>query len=183
MESAYKPELWHDVFVVIGTSAGTLVGLLFVVISLHIGKLGERTDHDMRAIVDGARHNTVHLLIVLIEALVVLAPQPPSMAGAELIALNVFGMRGPVLFSVKYAGKRISISPQGRFPTGLILTIAAAYLAGIGGGIAVLRHIDWSFHLVAASCVAKIVRSVLTAWMLMFGLVQTQRPDQPAKAA
>jgi len=177
MESAYKPELWHDVFVVIGTSAGTLVGLLFIVISLHIGKIGERSDHDMRAIIDGARHNTVHLLIVLIEALVVLAPQPSTLAGAELIALNLFGMRGPLLFSVRYAGKRIRISPRGSFPTGLILTIAAAYLAGIGGGVAVLKHIDWSLSLVAASCMAKIVRSVLTAWMLMFGLIQAQRSE------
>ncbi len=174
MESAYKPELWHDVFVVIGTSAGTLVGLLFIVISLHIGKINERSDDDMRAIVDGARHNTVHLLIVLVEALLVLAPQPASIVGWELIALNVFGMRGPVLFSLKYAGKRIRISPRGRFPTGLILTIAAAYLAGIGGGMAVLERLDWSLSLVAASSVTKIVRAVLSAWMLMFGLIQTK---------
>jgi hypothetical protein len=178
MESAYKPELWHDVFVMIGTSAGTLVGLLFIVISLHIAKIGERSDHDMRAIIDGARHNTIHLLIVLVEALVVLAPQPPSMAGAELIALNVFGMRGPLLFTLKYAGKHISISHRGSFPTGLILTIAAAYLVGIGGGIAVLMHVDWSLYLVAASCMTKIVRSVLTAWMLMFGLIQTRASDK-----
>ena len=178
MESAYKPELWHDVFVMIGTSAGALVGLLFIVISLHIGKIGERSDYDMRAIIDGARHNTIHLLIVLLEALVVLAPQPPSIAGAELIALNVFGMRGPVMFSLRYAGKQIKISPRGGFPTGLILSIAAAYLVGIGGGVAVLRHLDWGLYLVAASCAAKIVRSVLTAWMLMFGLIQTQKANQ-----
>ena len=180
MEAAYKPELWHDVFVMIGTSAGALVGLLFIVISLHIGKIGERLEVDMRAIIDGARHNTVHLLIVLIEAVVVLAPQPASLAGAELIALNVFGMRGPLLFTLKYAGKRIRISPRGRFPTGLIVTIAAAYLVGIAGGVAVLEHVGWSLYLVAASCVTKIVRSVLTAWMLMFGLIQTKE-SEPAR--
>ena len=173
MESAYKPELWHDVFVVIGTSAGTLVGLLFIVISLHIAKINERSDDDMRAIVDGARHNTIHLLIVLVEALLALAPLPAAMIGWGLVALNVFGMRGPLLFTLKYAGKRISISPRGSFPTGLIVTIAAAYLVGIAGGVAVLEHLGWSLYLVAASCVTKIVRAVLTAWMLMFGLVQT----------
>jgi hypothetical protein len=178
MEHAYKPELWHDVFVMIGTSAGALVGLLFVVMSLHMGKIDERSDDDMRAIIDGARHNTIHLLIVLVEAVVVLAPQPATLAGAELIALNVFGMRGPVLFSLKYARKRIRISPNGGFPTGLIVTIAVAYLVGIGGGIAVLRQLDWSLYLVAASCVTKIVRSVLTAWMLMFGLIRTQESDR-----
>jgi|HubBroStandDraft_3_1064219.scaffolds.fasta_scaffold430209_2 hypothetical protein len=39
MESTYKPELWHDLFVVIGGAGGGLVGLLFVVMSLHLGKI------------------------------------------------------------------------------------------------------------------------------------------------
>jgi hypothetical protein len=177
MESAYKPEQWHDVFVMIGTSAGALVGLLFIVISLHIGRIGERRDDNMRAIVDGARYNTIHLLTVLVEAVVILAPQPATLVGAELIALNVFGMRGPVMFSVRYAGRQIRISHRGSFPTGLILTISMAYLLGIAGGVAVLRHADWSLYLVAASCVIKIVRAVLTAWMLMFGMIQSQSTE------
>jgi hypothetical protein len=178
MQSTYRPELWHDVFVMIGTSAGALVGLLFIVISLHIGRISASADHNMRAIIDGARYNTIHLLTVLIEAVVVLAPQPPALVGAELIALNVFGMRGPVMFTRKYAGKQITISPRGGFPTGLLLTIAAAYLLGVAGGVAVLGQADWSLYLVAASCVIKIVRSVLTAWMLMFGMVQSQATEQ-----
>jgi hypothetical protein len=67
MESTYKPELWHDLFVMIGTSAGALVGLLFIVMSLHLGKISERTDYNTRATVDGARYNTIHLLAVLVE--------------------------------------------------------------------------------------------------------------------
>ena len=76
METTYKPELWHDLFVMIGTSAGALVGLLFVVMSLHLSKISDRADVNMRAIIDGARYNTIHLLVVLVEAAVVLAPQP-----------------------------------------------------------------------------------------------------------
>lgn len=30
----YKPEQWHDLFVMIGAAAGTLVGLFFVVVSV-----------------------------------------------------------------------------------------------------------------------------------------------------
>ena len=110
MESVYKPEEWHDLFVVIGTSAGALVGLLFVVMSLHFGKISERADHNMRATIDGARYNTIHLLVVLVEAAVVLTPQPLRFAGAELIALNLFGLRGPVAFTLRYFNKKITIS-------------------------------------------------------------------------
>jgi hypothetical protein len=181
MESTYKPELWHDLFVMIGTSAGALVGLLFIVMSLHLDKISERTDYNMRATIDGARYNTIHLLAVLVEAAVVLTPQPLSFVGVELIAINVFGLRGPLAFACKYFNKHITISHRGGFPTGLILTIVAAYLLGIAGGVAAFRLLDWSLYLVAASCVIKIVRSVLTAWMLMFGMLQARSSEQASR--
>lgn len=178
MESTYKPELWHDLFVMIGTSAGALVGLLFVVMSLHLSKISDRADVNMRAIIDGARYNTIHLLVVLVEAAVVLTPQPLTWIGIELIAINIFGLRGPLAFTYKYLSKDITISHRRNFPVGLILAITAAYLMGIAGGVAALELLNWSLYLVAASCVVKTVRSVLTAWMLMFGMLQA-RPSEP----
>jgi hypothetical protein len=161
-------ELWHDVFVVIGTSAGALVGLLFIVMSIHINAITERADDNLRATIDGARFNTIHLLTVLVEAVVILTPQPLTLIGAELIALNVFGLRGPLIFTTKYRHRPITIGENGEFPVGLIATIICAYLLGIAGGIALLRLFEWGMYLVTAACVLKIVRSVLTAWMLMF---------------
>jgi hypothetical protein len=178
MESMYKPELWHDLFVMIGTAAGSLVGLLFIVMSLHLDKISERADYNMHATIEGAYSNTVHLLTVLVEAAVVLAPQPLSFIGAELIAINVFGLRLPLGFTYKYFNKNITISHRGGFPTGLILTISAIYLIGVIAGVAAFRLLDWSLYLVAACCVMKIVRSVLTAWMLMFGMHQTRSSEQ-----
>jgi hypothetical protein len=174
MDSTFKPELWHDLFIMIGTAAGSLVGLLFIVMSLHIDRISKRTDVNIRATIDGAYYNTIHLLLVLAEAAVVLTPQPLSFIGAELIVINIFGLRGPVAFSYKYWGKHIAISHKSDFPLALILTIAAAYLLGIAGGVAAFKLLDWSLYLVAASCVVKIVRSVLTAWMLMFAALQAE---------
>ena len=54
MEHANRLEMWHDVFVVIGTSAGALVGLLFIVMSIHLDKITERADDNLRATIDGA---------------------------------------------------------------------------------------------------------------------------------
>jgi hypothetical protein len=178
MEFTNKPELWHDLFVMIGSSAGALVGLLFVVISLHIGKISERTDYNMRATIEGARNNTMHLLTVLVEAAVVLTPQPTSYLGAELVAINLLGLRIPLIFTYKYYDKHITISHRGGFPTGLILTIIASYLVGIVAGVGVFRLLPWGLYLVAASCVIKIVRAVLTAWMLMFGILQARSSER-----
>lgn len=177
MEPAYKPEAWHELFVMIGTSAGALVGLLFIVISLHIDRIVERADVNMRATVDGARNNTYHLLTVLLEAAAVLTPQPPWLLGAELIALNLYGVRLPLMIVRTYVRQNVTISERGRFPTRLIVTIIAAYALGIAGGAAVLARAEWALYLVAASCLIKLVRTVLTAWMLMFGMFH----EAPAK--
>ena len=77
-------------------------------------------------------------------------------------------MRGPLAFTKKYLRRHITISHEGGFPTGLIATIICAYLLGLAGGVALLRRVEWGMYFVTASCVIKIVRSVLTAWMLMF---------------
>ena len=39
MESAYQPELWRDLYVMLGTSSAALIGLLFVVTSLHLNEV------------------------------------------------------------------------------------------------------------------------------------------------
>ena len=180
MESTYKPELWRDLFVMIGTAAGALVGLLFVVMSLHLNAISERIDDNIRATIDGGRYNTIHLLVVLVEAAVVLTPQPLAFVGAELIAINSFGLWGPLAFTWGYLDKPITISHRSSFPMGLILTISAAYLLGVTGGIALFRLSDWGLYFVAAACVIKIVRSVLTAWMLMFGMLRVRSFEQSA---
>src|SRR5689334_21494488 len=131
MDFAHAPELWHDLFVMAGTSSGALVGLLFIVVSLHFTKISERSDYNLRATIDGARYNTIHLLVVLVESAAVLTPQSLPLVGAELLAVNLYGLRGPVAFTYKYFSKRITISHRGGFPTGLILTIFAAYLVSV----------------------------------------------------
>lgn len=175
METAYQPEAWHDLFGMIGASAGALVGLLFIVVTLHFDKISERSDDNMRATMEGARFNMYHLLTVLVEAAVVLTPQPLLFIGIELIGLNLFGLRLPLTFIYKYFDKNLTISNRGGFPTVLLATIVAAYAFGVAGGIIVIAHPFWGLFLVAVSCLTKLVRSVLTAWMLMFG-VNRARP-------
>lgn len=170
MDFVYRPELWRDLFVMIGTSAGALVGLLFIVVSLHIDKISELSDDNMRMTIEGARFNTIHLLTVLIEAAAVLTPQPLAFLGAELIALNLLGLRLPLTIIYKYFDKHVTISARGGFPTLLIATIIAAYLMGVVGGAALFAGHGAGLYLVVVSCLTKIVRSVMTAWVLMFGV-------------
>jgi hypothetical protein len=173
-------EAWRDLFVMIGTAAGALVGLLFIVISLHFDKISERTDANMRATVEGSRNNTLHLLTVLAEAAAVLTPQPALALGLELVGLNLFGLRLPLSIIGRYASQHITISERGGFPTRLVATIIAAYLLGAAGGLGVALGLGWGLFLVAIACVAKLVRTVLTAWMLMFGVFHAEAAQRQA---
>jgi len=169
MDASYSPEQWRDVFAMLGTSASALVGLLFVVVTLHFEKIHERADENMRVTMQGARFNMYHLLTVMVESVIVLVPQPLAFTGGELIAVNLFGLRLPLTIIARYAG-RITISERGGFPTVLIATIIVAYLLGVAGGTVPIGHPLWGLYMIVLSCVIKIVRSVLTAWMHMFGM-------------
>ena len=176
MEAAYLPDQWRALFEMIGAASATLVGLLFVVVTLHFDRITERSDYNMRVTMQGARFNMYHMLTVLAEAAAVLMPQPAWFLGVELIALNLFGLRLPIIIIARYFDKNITISDRGGFPVVLIATIIAAYLLGALGGAIVIGHLVGGLYFVAVSCVIKLVRSVLTAWMLMFGVTHAQAP-------
>ena len=86
MENAHQPELWHDFFVVLGSSSAALIGLLFIATSLHLGEIVNDPILRRRAF-----NNTLFLLMAFVSALLVLIPQPMPILGAELIAINLLG--------------------------------------------------------------------------------------------
>ena len=183
MDIAIEMESWRDLFVLLGTSAAALIGLLFIVMTLHIDALEKTAGQNLLATVHGARNNTFHLLTVFVVCAMVLAPQPQVALGLELIAVNLFGLRLPVGFTLKWIGKNINVDGRGGFPVDTILTIAAAYILGAAGGVAELAGMDWSLLAVAGSSVLLVVRTALTAWGLLFGARQATAISQSASTA
>ncbi len=159
-----QAERWRDLFVMVGGAAAALVGLLFVVMSLYFNAIRAAPDYDVNATVHAARNNTYHLLTVLVTAVLILAPQPADVLGAELICLHLFGLRLPLFFTYEHF-----IAHRGGFPMSMIVTISTGYSLGAASGVALIVHPAWGLYLAAASCMILLVRSVLTAWMLMFG--------------
>lgn len=164
MASEYLPEIWRDFFMMVGSAAASLVGLLFLVMSLHINAIRDHPDYNTEATIHAARNNIFHLLTALATAAMLLAPQPLRLVGAEVAAAHLFGLRLPVLFTYQHF-----IRNQGGFAFSMIVTIGTGYLLGISGGVALLARADWGLYLVAASCTVILIRSVLTAWSLQFG--------------
>src|SRR5215831_13914594 len=47
---AYRPDQWHDFFVMVGSSSAALTGLIFVALSLNVSVVTQDATHRYRAI-------------------------------------------------------------------------------------------------------------------------------------
>ncbi len=165
MAIAYEPERWHEFFVVLSSSAAVLVGLLFVVLTIHLQDLRLNRDFRMRA-----RNNAYHLLNVFIVATLALAPQPAEALGCEAALISAYGLRLPIGITWNYYHQDEAVRGRHPFWTGIVVAIFAIYSLGAVGGVALLAGFKWGLPAIATACLALLVRSVLTAWALMFGL-------------
>ena len=173
-----QPELWRDLFVMFGGAAASLIGLLFVVMSLYFNAIREGPNYNLAATIHAARNNTYHLLTVFVTSVLALTPQPPFALGVELVGLHLFGLRLPALFTYQHY-----IKNHGNFPIAMVATISSGYSLGAIGGVGLILHAGWALFLVTASCTLLVVRTVLTAWMLMFERRQHEVANSKMNAA
>jgi hypothetical protein len=109
------------------------------------------------------------LLILLVEAVVILLPQPMIVLGDELITINLFGLIFPLHNVYKFylkggrnAGKR------GDWAITRAIRYIAALLIGVAGGAVLIRLAWWGMYMVTASYVILLISVVLNAWSIMF---------------
>jgi len=175
MENAYRPDLWQNVFVVLGSSSAALIGLLFIATSLHLNEIVDDPVLRRRAF-----NNTCYLLIILVEALLVLFPQPMHILGVQLLAINLFALWFPLRFIYLYFENKEGFRHGGGvFHRAVIFS--ASFLLGIAGGTVLFERLDWGMYLVAISCIILIVRVVLTAWSIVLGVGRTEKQKRPRK--
>ncbi|MGI8826231.1 MAG: hypothetical protein ACR2JC_11415 [Chloroflexota bacterium] len=78
---------WQSFYVLAGSASATLIGLLFVAVSLHIDLIGES---GAAVILSMARRTFIRFILVVLVALLFLVPhQNPQGLGLPLLALGV----------------------------------------------------------------------------------------------
>lgn len=171
MERTYQPELWRDMFVVLGSSAAALIGLLFIATSLHLNEIVNTPIARRRAF-----NNTCFLLIILIECLLFLIPQPMRTLGAELIFINLLGLWLPLKVVRSFFKERERYRHAGGriYRPTIFMTNS---LIGIVGGASLIGHSNSGVYLVTASCIISLVFIVFGAWSIMVGVGQAQRTN------
>ncbi len=130
--SSYRPEAWHDFFVMAGGAAGALTGLLFVAMSLHLPQVASSRKHRNRSEATLA----ALVLLIAVAALGAGSHQSTPFLGAELV----------VAFLVFYALRARAYWAGGRLPRSVALRTALGAvitLSGIASGVLLLTGLGW----------------------------------------
>ena len=162
-------ETWDSFGVVVGAASGSLIGLLFVAISVNGSRIA---NHPALHVV--ASRTLVLFGIPLVAAILLVTPRQPDWAlGTELIALGL--VAGAALILVGRGHVDTDASPESRLArtldrrsptlsTSLLTEIAGVTLIVGGGGL---------YWLVPALILA-LVGGALNAWLLLLGVPSDQ---------
>src|SRR5436305_3343781 len=153
---------WHDFYVLIGTAAGTLIGLMFVAASISASYMTERHQAGIQSFYTPT---VAHFATVLITCVVLLAPLGAVRLGALLLVIGMAGL-GYACFVWVRMGRRgftSTIDLADRFwyalspVAGNLLLVAAAVMLLLIGD-------DYSLELLAAAIVLLLLAAIRNAW-------------------
>jgi len=152
----------HDFYIVAGTVAATLVGLLFVGLSLHLRLVLSRTE--VRSL---ARVTLANLGLVLIVSLFMVIPEGISITRTELLfsGLVTLALIGPSLLSATRSETRTLRGYR------LLIRIAFSAAAYVGVIVASGFYTHGDYHAalsgLVAVVVALVVISLRNSWDLL----------------
>jgi len=169
MEHAARIGSWGELYVMLGTSSAALIGLLYVVTSLHLDEIVNNPASRRHA-----RSNSLYLIITVVEAAVILTPQPGLFLGIELALLNLVGLAIPFRNILAILADRRGTHRAG-FAFHRSLIFVAEFVSGAVGGAILALGASWGLYLVTASYVALLVSVTLNAWAIMVGIGETEK--------
>jgi len=156
---------WHDFYILAGTAAATLVGLLFVGLSLHLRVV--IASSEVRSL---ARVTLANFGAILFVALFMVIPQDRSTAGVELIASGLASLiiTTPSLAAALQSQDRtLQMQPRGRARLLLRFGLSvASYLAVTVAGVLLFSSSQAFTWLVVATLVLLLV-SLRNTWDLL----------------
>jgi hypothetical protein len=170
--AVYRPDEWHDFFIMVGGAAAVLMGLVFVALSINIGPVVRDATHRYRAI--GTLANFAGVFVLCAAAL--MGGQGHAALGAEWFVVSSGAC---AVYVYGYLRARTA----GGSPTTLSLlrtgTGTTLYVALMVGSVVLLLGAKTGLYIAAVSMVILSVYSVSGAWLLLVGAHETVR-DEPA---
>src|SRR5215468_2199417 len=163
MNSAYTPGAWHDFGVGLVGASAALLGLVFVVVSLHLKAVVSDSVVRRRAEISLGLFATA----LVASAALLIPGQSREALGIELmtIALIYIGLS-------TWATVLATRSSRGVSRDRLVRYVFGEFSAGLIfiGGLGLVVHALGGAYLVAAGIVLGVLSAMLATWMLFVGL-------------
>jgi hypothetical protein len=169
----FHSEPWHDLYVMLGTSSAALLGLLFVATSLHLDEIAKNISYSLRA-----RNNSYMLIFTLVEATVVLTPQPIELLGGTLIVANLAILWIPIKNTYVYGYKNHDVGRRGGWAIWRGIAYLLALTIGLAGATLTLRSPNVGLYLVTASYGALLVIVSLNSWSILLGIGKMEQAEK-----
>ena len=168
---------WHDFFIVLGAAAGTLIGSMFVVVSIASGMIrgGELTSRIF------VTPTIIHLACVLMGCAFILVPSLGRMtlgASAGVAGIVFVGYAGRNVFHIR---RRDELEWSDHLWYGLCPLLA--YLVMIGGAIMVLEAVPGALETLAFALALLVVSGIRNAWDLILFFLERRGGDRERPVA
>ena len=169
-------EGWENFYLIVGPSAGALIGLMFVVVTLSQGRDSEQYEAGKHLYTSPI---VWHLSVVMgLSAAAVAPPVTPKLFGIAVGALSLCGMGFGLRSTIGIARRRMTGADTtfdawfyGVFPT-------VTYVAMAASAVAMLLGKHWAETAVAASLIALLMVSIHAEWDLVTFLAPRASGDK-----
>jgi hypothetical protein len=172
-----KLEHWHDFYLLIGTAGATLLGLLFIAVSLGAGFLSEEKTAPTRAFYSPI---VIHFASVLFISAVALVPTHHSTYFAALTgACAVIGFSVSLYVTVQLLSHDWTQYKQDHISYALLP--ALAYLALLIAAIMIWTGNELALDFLSGALLLLLLINIRNAWDLMLSMVRHQTAREKKK--
>jgi hypothetical protein len=163
----FRPEQWHDFFIMVGGGAAALTGLVFVAMSINLHTITSDPTHKNRAIGTLTGFSAVFFIC----ALALMGNQNNQSIGIEWLAVSVpatlIYIRG-YFRAIKMGGSTARLS------IGRTIGGTTCYTAQIIGSIFLISGYIIGLYIAAMAMVVSFISLISGAWLLIIGIHDDQ---------
>jgi len=159
----YRPDQWHDLFIMVGGGTAALTGLVFVAMSLNLDAIVHDATHRYRAIGTLSSFTAVFILSSLV-----------LMGGQNHVAVGIEWLTVSGIAAYIYINGYIQAHTRGgsREALSILRTVigTTCYLAQIVGSIILIMGHLWGLYLASVAMIAFFAYMISGAWLLVVGV-------------